>query len=527
LRSSTLTFPLNLIKRISLLYLLIPFLIFCLGFLKTYISLFITLVFLWLIINNWTSRTQENQSYSISRRNLLFTFLAVLLWVGLSGIGGFSFQNIDFHTRNAIFRDLINFVWPVKYHTNPIDPSIPYTLTYYIGFWLPAALVGKIAGWLAANITLYVWSVLGIILTLLLLASKIRLTPTNIVLLIIFFSGMDGLGTLIKMIAIPNTFNSLWPPIFHLEWWMPGFQYSSFTTQLFWVFNQAIPTWICMALLYVSVERKDILLIWSLCCFFAPLPAVGMFPYVVLKIPKELLDTEHLNINPNIKTISVFFARLLQDVRSLLSFDNILGGGIVLGISLSYFVSNVQSSHGSAFQIQPIGWVMYVIFILFEGLLLWWLFKDRYKTNLNWYLAGALLVIIPLIKIGNGNDFCMRASIPTLFVLLLWSAETLSAPRTKARAGLILLLCIGAITPLYEINRSLYRTASYVFAPPSTDEKVAGQKVNIYTPTSYEFDHPFTLTADSYKSLANFDPEKITNFLAKSDHTFFGIYLSK
>ncbi|HEY5269705.1 MAG TPA: hypothetical protein VII97_05170 [Anaerolineales bacterium] len=527
LRSSELTIPSEWIKRISLLYLLIPFLIFCLGYLKMFISLSIALIFLWLIIKNWSHSIKEGQSCSLSRRNLVFTFLVVLLWVALSGIGGFAFQNIDFHIRNAIFRDLINFDWPVKYYTNPTDPSIPYILTYYIGFWLPAALVGKIAGWLAANITLYVWSVLGILLTLFLLASKIKLTPTKLALLFIFFSGMDGLGTLLMVIAIPNTYHQLWPPIFHLEWWMPGFQYSSFTTQLFWVFNQAIPAWLCMALLYVTGERKIMLLIWSLCCFFAPLPALGMFPYVVLKFPKELMDTENLNARPKMKTISVFFSRLLQDVRTLLSIENILGGGLVLGISLLYFLSNVQSSNGSASQIQSVGWILYVIFVLFEGLILWWIFKDRYKVNLNWYLAGALLIVIPLIKIGNGNDFCMRASIPTLFMLLLWSAETLAAPGTRIKAGLILLLCIGAITPIYEINRSIYRTTSYFFTPPSKVEKLAGQEVNIYTPTTFEFDHPYTLTADSFKSLGNFDPEQITNFLAKSDHTFFETYLLK
>ena len=144
MHSTNLTIPTNWIKRISLLYLLIPFLIFCLGFLKTYISVGITLIFLWLIIRNLLQATRERQSLSLSRRTLGFTLTIILLWVALSGIGGFAFQNTDFHIRNAIFRDLIQFKWPVKYFTNPTDPSISYTLTYYIGFWLPAALMGKI-----------------------------------------------------------------------------------------------------------------------------------------------------------------------------------------------------------------------------------------------------------------------------------------------------------------------------------------------------------------------------------------------
>ena len=526
MRSKIITIPAKWIGRISFLYLLIPFLIFCLGFLKTYISLCIIVIFLWLIIKSWSRATQERQSFSLTRSTMIYTILVVFAWVALSGIGGFAFQNTDFHIRNAIFRDLINYHWPVKYYANPTDSSISYSLTYYIGFWLPAALVGKIAGWTAANIALYFWSVLGIILTIFLLASKIKLSPALLALLFIFFSGMDGLGTLILKIAISHSSYSLWPPIFHLEWWMPGFQYSSFTTQLFWVFNQALPAWLCMALLFVTEERKYILLIWSLCCFLAPLPAIGMFPYVVLKIPKELFNAENLNARLKIQTIRVFFLRLFQDIRSLLTIENILGGGIILGISLLYFLPNVQSSP-SASQIQSVNWVLYVIFVLFEGLILWWIFKARYKANLNWYLAGALLIVIPLIKVGNSIDFCMRASIPTLYMLLLWSAETLSAPKTVVKAGLILLICIGAITPIYEINRSIYRTANYFLSPPSKAEKFIGEEENIYMPTSIEFDHPYTLTADSYKSLANFDPDQIPDFVVKSDHSLFETYLSK
>jgi hypothetical protein len=527
LRSGNITIPLKWIFRSGFLYLLIPFLIFCLGYLKPYISISITLVFLWVTIIIWRRTTSNNQSYMLSRRNLILTLIVVLLWVALSGVGGFSFQNVDYHTRNAVFRDLINYAWPVKYYTNPVDPTIPYNLVYYIGFWMPAALVGKVAGWLAANIALYVWSVLGIILTIFLISTKIKLTPPNLVLLFIFFSGMDALGTLLMMIAVPGTSNSLWPPIVHLEWWIPAFQYSSFTTQLFWVFNQAIPVWLCMALLFVTRERKDILLIWSLCCFFAPLPALGMFPYVVLKIPNALGDTENLSFGQNIHMIRDFFSRLIKDVRALLTIENVLGGSIILGISLIYFLSNVEASNNSVSQMTPIIWVLYAIFILFEGLLLWWILNARYKTNLNWYMAGILLIVIPLINVGDTKDFCMRASIPTLFMLLLWSAETFAAPKTKVSTGLILLLCIGAITPIYEINRSVYRTASYYLAPPTNAQKLTGQQVNVGKSTSFVLDHPYTLTADLYKSLANFDPSLITNYLAKADHSFFETWLSK
>jgi hypothetical protein len=162
-----------------------------------------------------------------------------------------------------------------------------------------------------------------------------------------------------------------------------------------------------------------------------------------------------------------------------------------------------------------------------EGLFLWFVLKKQNKANLNWYLAGFLIIVIPFIKIGVGQDFCMRASIPTLFMLMVWSANMLAESKSPDRTFLIVLLCIGAITPLYEINRSIYRTASYFLDPPTPAQAAEGQKIKIYDPQDFVHDHPYTLTADSFKSLANFNPDDISNFLAKADHSFFETYLEK
>lgn len=134
LRSGSLTIPVIWIKRISIMYLLIPFIIFCLGFLKTYVSVSISVLFLGLIVLNWRAAPLDDSSVQISRRNLIFTVFGILVWVALSGTGGFVFQNTDFHIRNAIFRDLIIYDWLVKYFSNPVNPSIPYSLVYYTGF---------------------------------------------------------------------------------------------------------------------------------------------------------------------------------------------------------------------------------------------------------------------------------------------------------------------------------------------------------------------------------------------------------
>ena len=515
------------LRRIAFLYLLIPFVIFCFGFLKIYIAAPIAAILLWLVIKNWNSG-DKNTLLSIPIKKFWLCLLLVILWVTLSGIGGFGFQNTDFHIRNAIFHDLINLPWPVSYHTNLADPTISYSLTYYIGFWLPAALVGKIAGWQAANITLYLWSVIGVLLTIFLLSNKIKNAPLLVTVLFIFFSGMDGLGVLLRMLALPNLYKpTLWPPIQHLEWWASGFQYSSFTTQLFWVFNQAIPAWICMALAITSKERKSLFFIWSLCCFFAPLPATGMLPYIFLKIPEALFTPENFKENRAVHSTESLLRRGLKDISALFTVENILGGGLILLITYLYFSGNVHVSDQAVNNLPAINWVMYPIFVIFEGFFLWTLFKSNQRANLYWYLTGVLILLIPFIKIGNGQDFCMRASIPTLFMLLVFSADLLNSPKSQTRSFLVILLCIGAITPLFEINRSIYRIADYYLNPPSQAQVLEGQQVKIYNPGVPEYDHPYSLAADSFQSLANYNPDLINNFLAKENHSIFETYLEK
>ena len=47
-------------------------------------------------------------------------------------------------------------------------------LVYYVGYWLPAALVGRILGWGVANFILFLWTWFGVLLTVLHLNLKLK-----------------------------------------------------------------------------------------------------------------------------------------------------------------------------------------------------------------------------------------------------------------------------------------------------------------------------------------------------------------
>ena len=88
--------------------------------------------------------------------------MPLLIWVILSGIGSFLYQNSDFTHRNPIYHDLCNYNWPVLYNLS--QSSVHAALSYYFSWWLPPALIAKIfaLGYTGQELLLYFWSMLYI-----------------------------------------------------------------------------------------------------------------------------------------------------------------------------------------------------------------------------------------------------------------------------------------------------------------------------------------------------------------------------
>ncbi len=503
-------------------FLILPFIIFCLGFLKPIYGIPFTLITLYIYFR-LASHINSPEWIHIKPWDLGGSLLLILTWVFLSGVGGFAFQNYDHQARNAIFRDLINFSWPVYYSGTPGSTHLQeqgniFTLVYYIGFWLPAALAGKAFGWIAAQIALFIWTSIGIFLVTALLQWKLKTSLVYIVLLVVFFSGMDVIGVRYKFLpGIQEIY--LTPPVKHLETWAVRYQYSSMTTQLFWVFNQAVPTWICLALHVAAPDRKRALLLWVLCFFFAPIPAVGFLPLLLLEIPVQSFNPENLSCNKSRRTLQQGWKNFLLDLKPLFTVENLLGGGTILAISVIYFLTNQVSTSIQFIQVSRWNDLIYLFLFLFlEWFFLWMMFFTPIKKNASWYVVGISLLLIPLFHIGTSDDFCMRASVPALFMLMVWLGKWMAKKEWRLRPVLILVFLIGAVTPVYEINRSIYRTIDYL----RNSEEYAKQprptpQQALATPWQLEKDHPYTLVADDYQSLSNFTPQQMPNYLGDFD----------
>lgn len=519
----------NYLIVFSFAYLLLPFLIFCLAYLRSYIGLPIVAAIGWIAYKIFRSKISSSVGSIIRKSDLIIGLIILSIWVLFSGVGGYAFQNSDFYIRNAIFKDLINYQWPVYYSSSSLSTVNPtFALTYYFGFWLPAALIGKLLGLQIANLFLFIWTLSGVFLTAALLKERIKSSLVGSSLLLIFFSGMDILGTLLTQFALHKSYPTIWPPITHLEWWVSPLQFTSLTAQLFWVVNQALPAWICIALILNGADRRNVFFIWALCFFLAPYPALGLLPFILLKVPRKSFHAEDLSLRKKGRSFKLFLKDCLSDIIDTMSLENLLGGGLIAFISYLFYSANPYSSSVGVLSLNILTILIIIVFLGLEGILLLLLFFTEQKKNLWWYVTGVMLLITPVIVTDKVSFiFGMRASIPALFFLMVFAGEALfRKPKVKYHTILILFLVLGAFSPIYELNRSIYRTVKFysvVRSPNETNE--ISRELKPFPPIP-EQDHPLTLTADIYTTLNNLDFESLPYF-SKVDNSFFFKYLAK
>lgn len=433
--------------RLAYLYIVLPVFIFMVGWcnLPTALTGAVILTVSFYCSCKNAPRLWMPQT-AAEKRLLLLVFLLGLVWVYLSGIGALVFQNLDHNCRNPIFELLVQAPWPVRL-TEP-----PALLTYYIGFWLPPAVVGKLfhsvqVGYYAQII----WAAIGVFLCFYLLLASLKRKTYWPVLLFIFFSGLDIWGCF-SMGFIQLVKN----PFSHLEWWYPYSQFSSFTTQLFWVFNQALPAWVGVLLWYHEKDNKNMAFLYACLFLNSTLPAIGLFPFMVYGYFKN---------GQTYTYAKTALFHLKETVLQSFTFQNLAGACWVVLVSFAYLSRNASGAANLAnpvsVHVDLLHW--FVIFFLPEAgfyLLLIW---KAQRKNMLYYLCTGCLLIYPFIQVGFGPDFCMRATIPALVLLFVMVAKTLENNRWRAKHRvacclLVAVLLIGAITPLHEFARTIYLT---------------------------------------------------------------------
>lgn len=432
------------IDKISLIYLTLPLIIFLTCWLNPYAAIISLAALAGCLF--FVFRQLKSDEFNVSKTVICITSAVIILWCLMSGIGNLFYQSNDWHMRNAIFRDLINFSFPVVYDNGS-------ALVYYFGQMLPAAVIGKLlmffgasehAAFRIGNYFNLCYASLGVFLVfmqMLIYTKSKNIQPYIVLLIFIFYSGLDILYASFPVTYLNIEAHSL-------------LQYSSNTTLLFWVYNQTIAPWLITMLFLRNTEKiSDFAFLGVLGMFFAPLPFIGLFIYLAgmtgIKFVKSFYDKQ-----------------LLQFFKELFSVQNLLSIIFIFPIIFLYYKSNHTAAE-EHLRLFPCYDTIFQLIAMEALIFLLIIFERNYKKPL-FYLTGVSLIIFPFFKIGSNPDFCMRASIPALLILMVFIIKFLFDNKATMAFKKLLILCllIGAVTPVFEFYRAIrYTYFDYAEAP--------------------------------------------------------------
>lgn len=439
----------------ALLYIALPNFIFLGGWLRLPWAIAAVLL-LCVALGQFLHHTNwRQQPYSAAA--FLLIVVAAFLWSSLGGAGHFFYANPDWHVRDTVLGDLVFTAWPPSYS---VVDGYHHILRSAIGYFLPAAVIGKLVGIGSVDIALYLWTAIGTSLFLLLLPLPRRAGLPLIILLsiVVAFSGMDYLG-----IVLVTGDRPIFP--LRLEWWVP-FSYSSFSGQLLWAPNHALPLWLITALFYRHWGNSRfpglVTLLLPLLVIWTPFAVAGILPFVAIAVLRWFYQ-----------------GKTVRDWQ--LTVPQVLTAIIVTYVSLRLMTLDITAiTSGSTADLSPKKghFVLdYLIFVLMEFAVLGLLIGRQLRDSFGLYwLAFILLAAIPLYHFGPSNDTMLRLSIPCLVILLIatlrlvgdWWAQPGSMPLSIVAPAAVLVLLIGAFTPVNE----LWRAVTFHRQPPNYGESL-------------------------------------------------------
>jgi hypothetical protein len=410
---------------LTTVYLAFPLGLFVAGFLRPVPAILLFLALAWGTIRLAGCKPLPFRASVPSREIWMCLALAAGLCF-VAGIGGLTFQNPDWVKHNAILFDLVRSRWPVAY---PGEPG--RQLTYCLAYYLPAAGLGKLlASHQVAHLALLVWSSAGVALVIGWLSVDLG-RPLLAGVLFFLFSGPDLLGHL----ALHG-----WPsPTEHLDAWARSWQYSSHTTQLFWVPQHALPGWLGTALL-LHLSARDRwtfgLLLLMLTFAWSPFVTIGLLPLM-----------------------AVLLFRDRASWRAGFS-----GANLAVGLPLTAMLVLYYSSRGPDANVgfvwqgnQPLGVLLLWLFLevaLWAAALLILAPAPLEGGRALMVTALVVLFLLPCYRMGIFNDFVMRCSIPALYLVALHACYHVAR---RPPAWLLVLFLLGVATPAFELARTLTR----------------------------------------------------------------------
>ncbi|UZR92372.1 hypothetical protein [Chondrinema litorale] len=383
-----------------------------------------------------SNKNLKDNSNPISGKYLLAIALLSLLVTVYSGIGGYTNQLIDFEKHNAVLFDLINNKWPVFYHNHQYIKESVF-LDYYLGWYLPPALLAKITSIYLTEFYSFAWSFLGLFLSIYWFLKIGGVKNWWAIFLFFLFGDLESVYTVIrfftKSIFVWNfDWNFLLKELYLTDIIFANFSsnYACQMTQYEWAPQHSLGAWVGTGIIlqssYLNKDNRFILLLGSLTLLWSPFVSIGLIPIILLSVSRN--------------------------IKSVFTWENFVAGLCLFIIMAVYYIAHYPQDFRWIWEMYKNSEGLYKVplFIIVKfGIVLICIYpfiKNDKEFKPLFFVVFISLSLIPFIYIGHQADFAMRASSPSWYILVILVVMSLKSI-TRANTlkylyySLILLSC--------------------------------------------------------------------------------------
>lgn len=417
----------------GLLYLLLPNILFLLGWVQPAVAVPLCLVLL--IGAGAVLKKLPQRLIMLTRRDWVGFGLAMacgLLAVELISFHGHIQQAGDFYVRNPIYQTLIREDWPIFSERGE-------HFVYYFAHWLVPAFISKSTDILSPATLLFIWTWLGIVIALGLAFMRLkgRVLPFFIILCL--------LGSVAHMISFTNapflewhahngSMQGFWAACLSVFNWLRCITYPAGSCQLYNTFNHAVPLLVLFCFVISKGTRETSLpFISTLVLTATPLGGVAILPLLLIALVPLILRK---GISEQLKAPSLYCGLLFLPV---------------IGMFFSRNESGIQFLLANSDAVQKYGFLFVLSSYLFNAaciLLPVWYFIGRRLTMKTGHGLTAifLCITLPLLFVGQANNELLFKGAWVMYVSLALLYATWwghAAKRKKMLFALVLLLSSG------------------------------------------------------------------------------------
>lgn len=388
------------LRIISVVYLLIPNIIFSIGWFKWQVSVPVSIGLLILLFRE-LRKSDINKNFQLSRKDILFLTFFSLFWAICCGIGGLGYETNDYWAHNARYNDLYINSWPIYF------PAKGRFACYYFGFFLVPALFSKIIHELSVP-ALFLWTVMGFGLGLSWI--YILLNRNKFLLIIFIFVGWLGHPVTVLISRVSSVDINSFP--FFLDIWSLFLQSTN-------VPNQVIPTLIASGILlhdtFLRKTFQDSFFPLTLCFIWSVFPSAILIIIFGLILCQAVVKQKFSLFNPE-SFIKIILPGLLflPAFIYLLSSDNIPISGFIW----TYVTLPTAILHLSIF-------VWFTLAILY---ILTIYFRKRDSIYPLWFINSVYILILlsTCFRMGIMNDWTSRSTITFIIIITVFLLSSFS-----------------------------------------------------------------------------------------------------